>query len=85
MNEDDLASRGIAHGDAIVVETAFGGAGERALRDVIAVAYPIARGSVATYYPEGNCLVPLDHIDRASGTPSYKSVPVRIRRDPNVG
>jgi len=85
MNEDDLASRGIAHGDAIVVETAFGGEGERTLRNVIAVAYPIARGSVATYYPEGNCLVPLDHIDHASGTPSYKSIPVRIRRGSEVG
>ena len=45
-----------------------------------AVVYEIARGSVGAYYPEGNCLVPLDYIDPVSGTPSYKSIPVRITR-----
>jgi hypothetical protein len=30
------------------------------------------------YYPEGNALVALDNHDARSGTPSYKSVPVRI-------
>jgi len=80
MNKDDLAELGIAEGDAIHVETAFGGGRERRLNNVIAVTYPIARGSVATYYPEGNCLVPLDYHDKVSGTPSYKSVPVRVTR-----
>jgi molybdopterin-dependent oxidoreductase alpha subunit len=78
MNGDDLAERGIEEGDEIQVETAFGQGEERRLNNVIAVAYEIARGSVATYYPEGNCLVPLDYNDKVSGTPSYKSVPVRV-------
>ncbi|MBN8885145.1 MAG: FdhF/YdeP family oxidoreductase [Rudaea sp.] len=78
MNEEDLAERGIAEGDELLVETAFGKGDERRMTKVIAVIYKIARGSVATYYPEGNCLVPLDYIDKASGTPSYKSVPVRV-------
>ena len=30
------------------------------------------------YYPEGNALVALENYDARSGTPSYKSVPVRI-------
>jgi hypothetical protein len=30
------------------------------------------------YYPEGNCLVPLESYDRQSGTPTYKSVPVKV-------
>lgn len=80
MNKDDLAELGIAEGEAIRVETAFGSGRERRLDNVIAVAYAIARGSVATYYPEGNCLVPLDYNDKVSGTPSYKSVPVRVMR-----
>ena len=42
------------------------------------VAYNIAPGSVGAYYPEANVLVPLDYLDKDSGTPSYKSVPVRI-------
>ena len=35
---------------------------------------------MAAYYPEANVLVPLDYIDEESGTPSYKSIPVRILR-----
>jgi molybdopterin-dependent oxidoreductase alpha subunit len=78
MNADDLAERGIESGDEIRVETAIGQGPERRLVNVIAVAFSIAKGSVATYYPEGNCLVPLDYNDKTSGTPSYKSIPVRI-------
>ena len=36
---------------------------------------------MAAYYPEANVLVPLDYIDEDSGTPSYKSIPVRIERE----
>src|ERR1700680_983410 len=35
-------------------------------------------GSIATYYPEANALVALDHYDVKSGTPSYKSTPVLL-------
>ena len=52
----------------------------RRLLGYTAIAYDIARGSVAAYYPEANCLVPLEYHDPDSGTPAYKSVPVRIRR-----
>jgi hypothetical protein len=47
-----------------------------------AVAYNIAQGSIATYYPEANVLVALDHYDVKSGTPSYKSIPVLLRPSP---
>jgi anaerobic selenocysteine-containing dehydrogenase len=50
------------------------------VRGLTAVAYAIPRGSAAAYYPEMNVLVTLAHYDRRSGTPSYKAVPVRIRR-----
>jgi anaerobic selenocysteine-containing dehydrogenase len=42
------------------------------------VAYGIAPGTVGAYYPEANVLVPLNYLDEESGTPSYKSVPVRL-------
>ncbi len=35
---------------------------------------------VGAYYPEANVLAPLDYIDQDSGTPSYKSIPVRLVR-----
>jgi len=79
MNERDLVDCGIAHGDLVDIETAMVGPRTLRLRGFTAIAYDIARGSVAAYYPEANVLVPLDHHDAASGTPSYKSIPVIIR------
>jgi hypothetical protein len=60
------------------METALPLAAPLQLRGMTAVEYDISRGSIATYYPEANCLVPLNYHDPASGTPSYKSVPVRV-------
>jgi len=77
-NEADLAELGLAHGDLVQIETALPSDKPRRL-SLTAIAYDIARGSVAAYYPEANGLVPLDYQDKDSGTPSYKSVPVRIR------
>lgn len=77
MNEEDMTERGLEHGDRVDIETALPGHAQR-LEDITVVAYSIARGSVGAYYPEANVLVPLDYIDKESGTPSYKSVPVRL-------
>ncbi|CAI8825683.1 FdhF/YdeP family oxidoreductase [Pseudomonas chlororaphis] len=79
MNQADLDARGLAHGDLVDIETVTQG---RKLRyeKITAIEYKISPGSVAAYYPEANQLVPLDYIDVDSGTPSYKSVPVRIVR-----
>jgi anaerobic selenocysteine-containing dehydrogenase len=81
MNESDLSKRGLSHGDQvdIVVEGTGDALSERIMRGLTAVAYKIAEGSVAAYYPEANVLVALDHYDAKSGTPSYKSIPVQIR------
>ncbi len=79
-NADDLADRGLSHGDLIDILAGP----DRCLRGYTVVAHPIARGSLAAYYPEANCLVPLDDYDRESGTPSYKSIPVTVRRSVEV-
>jgi hypothetical protein len=42
------------------------------------VAYPIARGCCATYFPEANVLVPLDRTAAISNTPASKSIFVRL-------
>jgi anaerobic selenocysteine-containing dehydrogenase len=81
VNELDLANRGLKHGDLVdvsVVPDAGSKQGMRVMRNLTAVAYNIAQGSIATYYPEANVLVALDHYDVKSGTPSYKSTPVRL-------
>ncbi|MCW3479527.1 FdhF/YdeP family oxidoreductase [Neisseriaceae bacterium JH1-16] len=79
MNEDDLAACGLEHGDLVDIETMLPGKQLR-LEKITAIAYNIAKGSVGAYYPEANVLIPLDYIDKESGTPSYKSVPVRVER-----
>jgi anaerobic selenocysteine-containing dehydrogenase len=86
VNERDLASRGLKHGDLVdigVVSDVGSAPGERVMRSLTAVAFNIAQGSIATYYPEANVLVALDHYDAKSGTPSYKSTPVLLRASPN--
>ena len=80
VHKDDLAAHNIQHGDAIDIETVLPSGTPRRLDGFIAIAHNIARGSIAAYYPEANGLVPLDYHDPQSGTPSYKSVPVRIMR-----
>ncbi|MNH08445.1 putative oxidoreductase [compost metagenome] len=79
MNPADLQARGLAHGDLVDIETVSHGRKMRYER-ITAIEYKISPGSVGAYYPEANQLVPLDYIDVDSGTPSYKSVPVRVMR-----
>jgi molybdopterin-dependent oxidoreductase alpha subunit len=80
MNEEDLAERNLEHGDVITVETALATDTPLQLIGFTAIAYNIPKGSIGAYYPEANVLVPLDYCDKESGTPSYKSIPVRVRR-----
>ena len=84
VNEKDLAARGLAHGDRVDLEAVFddGQPTRRVLPGLTAVAHAIAPGSMAAYYPEANLLISLADHDPKSGTPSYKSVAVRLRRSP---
>ncbi|MFK0161639.1 FdhF/YdeP family oxidoreductase [Rhizobium sp. NPDC090279] len=79
MNDKDLSAKGLEHGDLVEIETALPSGTKRLLK-LTAISYDISEGSVAAYYPEANCLIPLDYQDKESGTPSYKSVPVRISK-----
>ena len=80
MSPDDLAEHKLEHGDVVDIETALPNCEGHRLEGFTVVAYSIARGSVGAYYPEANCLIPLSYNDKISGTPSYKSVPVKITR-----
>jgi molybdopterin-dependent oxidoreductase alpha subunit len=82
MNAADLSEFGLDHGDVVDVESALSAGEGRCLRGYTVIAYDIARGSIGAYYPEANCLLPLSFHDPQSGTPSYKSIPVRITRVP---
>ena len=84
LNAEDMAEQGIAAGDRVDLEAiAYEGEPrnhDAVLKNLTAVAYSIPKGSAGTYYPEANVLIALTHRDPRSGTPSYKSVPIRVRR-----
>ncbi|MDP4013529.1 MAG: FdhF/YdeP family oxidoreductase [Candidatus Nanopelagicales bacterium] len=72
IHPDDLARLGISDEAAINVRSSVG------QMAVLAAAFDgIRPGNVAMYYPEANSLVP-DDVDPRSGTPAFKSVPVRV-------
>jgi anaerobic selenocysteine-containing dehydrogenase len=83
MNAEDLAALALSEGAKVDLYSHFhppGGTEElRAAPGFSALAYPIPRGCVATYFPEANVLVPLDSTARGSNTPTYKSVLVSVR------
>jgi molybdopterin-dependent oxidoreductase alpha subunit len=81
VNPADLARLGFAEGDVVDVWTAGEHAApDRVVQALTLVRYPLPAGCCASYYPEMQPLVALGHADPASLTPSYKSVPVRIRK-----
>jgi molybdopterin-dependent oxidoreductase alpha subunit len=86
MNEKDLDARGLQHGDLVEIEAVpeVGDApGNSRVMRLTAVAFEIPLKCAAAYYPEANVLVPLAHYDRRSGTPGYKSIPIRVRPPTN--
>jgi anaerobic selenocysteine-containing dehydrogenase len=79
ISEQDLAAQNLAHGDVVEVASAIPGQEHKRIR-LTAIAHDIAQGSIGAYYPEANNLCPLTYQDPESGTPSYKSLPVRLRK-----
>lgn len=79
VHPDDLSDLGFADGDVVDL-VGVGGGIERRAPAFRAVAYPTARGCCAAYFPETNVLVPLDSTAEISGTPTSKSVVIRLAR-----
>ncbi len=77
MNEEDMASRNLKKGQVVNITSYYDGQ-ERIAPKFIVVPYDIPRGSVATYFPEANVLVPANRSARGSHTPISKSVLVRV-------
>jgi anaerobic selenocysteine-containing dehydrogenase len=90
VNQRDFANRGLKHGDLVditVVPDAPSKANRRVMRNLTAIAYNIAQGSIANYYPEANVLVALDHTQnperRPTNRPQFCS-PLRETRSENL-
>jgi molybdopterin-dependent oxidoreductase alpha subunit len=83
LNAQDLAERGIAAGervDVVAAHSGGNGAQPAVLGGLTAVVYDIPKGCAGAYFPEANVLVPSWSRDKESGTPAFKSVPIRIHR-----
>lgn len=84
VNEHDIAELGFAEDEIVDLVSEWRGPDgtvqERRAPEFRIVAYSTPRGNAAAYYPETNVLVPLDSVADVSGTPTSKSVIVRLER-----
>jgi molybdopterin-dependent oxidoreductase alpha subunit len=78
LHADDMPALGVAAGDVVDLISVYDDGVERRADRFRVVSYPTARGCAAAYYPETNPLVPLDSVADVSGTPTSKSVFVRL-------
>ena len=74
MNPDDMQRLGISENEEVTLQNETG-----RMERLKARPFNITVGNVATYYPEGNMIVPVS-TDPRSNTPSFKSVAVTVIR-----
>ncbi|MET3807564.1 molybdopterin-dependent oxidoreductase alpha subunit [Nakamurella sp. UYEF19] len=83
VNPQDLAELGLVDRQMVDVISEWAddptGRTERTAAGFRVVSYPTTRGSAAAYYPEANVLIPTDSTGDVSGTPTSKSVIVRLQ------
>ncbi len=85
MNDADMTREGLSHGDRVALVGDAGDGVERRLGGLEVIRFAMPEGTVGSYYPECNVLVPMGLHDRASKTPGSKAVPVRIERETAAG
>jgi molybdopterin-dependent oxidoreductase alpha subunit len=78
VNPLDMPALGVEDGDVVDLIGVAGDGVERRADRFRVVSYPTSTGCAAAYYPEANALVPLDSQADESGTPTSKSVFVRL-------
>jgi molybdopterin-dependent oxidoreductase alpha subunit len=78
MNRHDIADLGLNVGHVVDITSHFDD-GERHADGFTVVPYDIPPGCTATYFPEGNALVPVTSFARFSRTPTSKCVVVSLR------
>jgi molybdopterin-dependent oxidoreductase alpha subunit len=83
MNPDDMKECGFQQGQPVDITSHFGDQ-EREAQHFLIAPYPVPRRCVATYFPEGNVLIPIGSVAEISNTPTSKSVIVTITPSPNI-
>jgi molybdopterin-dependent oxidoreductase alpha subunit len=82
VNPKDIQQLGFAENEIVDLVSEWRDGVERRAQEFRIIAYATPRGNAAAYYPETNVLVPLDSVADVSGTPTSKSVIVRLERRP---
>lgn len=77
MHEADMAERGIAAQDLVTLTSHFNGQ-RRQVSRFTALPFEMPRGTVVTYFPEANPLVPLGRHADISHTPTSKFIPITV-------
>jgi anaerobic selenocysteine-containing dehydrogenase len=77
LHPDDVAEAGLSPRQVVDLVSEYEGV-ERVAPRFVVMPYETPRGCAVTYFPEANCLVPLDSQAEKSGTPTSKSVVIRI-------
>jgi molybdopterin-dependent oxidoreductase alpha subunit len=78
VNPDDLRELGFADGDIVDLHSEWSDGVDRVAEHFRVISFPTARGCAAAYFPEANSLVPLDSQADRSGTPTSKSIVLRL-------
>jgi len=77
VNAQDLNEQGLSSGQMVNITSHWNGV-TREAQNFRTVAFDIARGTVCTYFPEANVLVPIDQKAYRSKTPASKGVIVSL-------
>jgi anaerobic selenocysteine-containing dehydrogenase len=77
MNANDMIERGWKTRTIVDIVSHFNGQTRKADQWIV-IPYDIPSGNIATYFPEANCLVPLESTADISNTPTSKWVVVSL-------
>jgi molybdopterin-dependent oxidoreductase alpha subunit len=78
MHPEDIKKAGLRQGSRVAITSHYADT-TRTMQGFTVVPYRIPLGCVATYYPETNPLIPVQHVADGSNTPAYKSVVVSLQ------
>jgi molybdopterin-dependent oxidoreductase alpha subunit len=77
MNADDVREAGLEAGQFVDLTSHHDGE-ERVARHFMVAPHKLPRGCAATYFPEGNVLVPINSTAERSNTPTSKSIIITV-------
>jgi molybdopterin-dependent oxidoreductase alpha subunit len=78
MNNADMSAHALAEGQIVALESDAQDGVRRRREGLIVTSYDIPPGCLGAYYPEANCLIPVEHHAEESHVLAAKSVPVRL-------